>query len=72
MILSDHEGRCRVTTVVLAILVVVVMSAYTALYLWTLRTERDVVFWERKRRTAEEAQAIEFGVAINLIGCVDR
>jgi uncharacterized iron-regulated membrane protein len=59
-------------TLVLGIIVAVILIGFTALYLWSMRTERDVVFWERKRRTAEEAQATQFNAAINLIGSVDR
>ncbi|HEY2272420.1 MAG TPA: hypothetical protein VGH30_06580 [Jatrophihabitantaceae bacterium] len=59
-------------TLVLGIIVAVILIGFTALYLWSMRIERDVVFWERKRRTAEEAQATQFNAAINLIGSVDR
>jgi uncharacterized iron-regulated membrane protein len=59
-------------TLVLGIIVAVILIGFGALYLWSQRTERDVVFWERKRRTPEEAQSTQFNAAINVLGSVDR
>jgi hypothetical protein len=60
------------TTVVLAVVTVVLLAGFVALYFWSRCTERDVISWQRRRQTSAERQATQFGTAINLLGSVDR
>jgi hypothetical protein len=52
--------------VVLAIVAGLLIVGFLGLYVWTRRLERDTIFWPRRKRSSEEAQADQLGIALNV------